>query len=348
MASAAASITLTGSMVQWSVCEEPELQLPAWAKEFNNYATIPLAGGEKAMNATGYVQSKLPPGRVAVNMSDLLQKEFQQLTDFDGDGGLNVSDYAVIETLVNIPQRDLLLAFRMFDVSETGVLSAKELEGMIQTLTSNTLGDMDLHQIQRDNTCGHKLLQKMISTPPEDQVTYNEFSDFVMRLRRWVLTAMFEQYDKDDTGVADGVVGARSFAELMIIRFAPDDMKPKLRERLQSLPKSPDHLPKISISDCVEFGKVIRNVDTLERFCSDYMNKESLTRNELQSVCSAMLGVTIPELALNIIFHLLDHDGSGDLSKQEFFQALDNDPFAKMPPQKKKSEPVLECLKKCV
>eukprot|EP00656_Telonema_subtile_P055959 TRINITY_DN8831_c0_g1_i3.p2 TRINITY_DN8831_c0_g1~~TRINITY_DN8831_c0_g1_i3.p2 ORF type:complete len:132 (-),score=32.48 TRINITY_DN8831_c0_g1_i3:115-510(-) len=107
----------------------------------------------------------------------------------------------------------------------------------------------------------------------------------------------------------------------MIVRFVSDDLKPKLRDKMKSF-KRREGVKKVSKEECMAFGRVIRNLGSIERFFHKYMHNNTVTRNELRAMCSSMLGEEIPDLPMDVIFHLFDEDQSGDLTPNEFFDAI--------------------------
>lgn len=291
------------------------------------------------MSPKDYVQSKMPPGKQVDSVSPESCKYFTELTDIDGDGGLDLSDYAVIETLMRIPISEMQIAFRMFDLGEDGTVDAAELDQMIHVLATNNLGAGLVHSEPGEAKSLMRTLKRGKNV--DSRICYDDFKLYVMRLRRWILTAMFEQFDRDEDGLCDNEVGPTAFAEIMVIRFAPDELKPKLRERIVSFERTHD-TKKLTLADCEDFGTVIRNVSALDRFFTKYMQDTTVTPAEMRAMCRAVLGIEIAPLALAVVYHLFDTDQSGDLSPSEFFDAMKS--ATEVP---EKDQGTMECIAEC-
>ena len=171
----------------------------------------------------------------------------------------------------------------MFDRGEDGTLNAFDLGMMLRTLSSNMLdpgGRMKLSVdgVQLVNATGEVADQKRASVErlgigmlnrinrrnsSRGDVSHEHFTEYVMALRTWILTALFEQYDMQDKDMPAGQVSPRSFGEVMIIRFAPEAAKQGLRERLIG---GNMKLAEIHLHDCIQFGIFIRNVHNIERW----------------------------------------------------------------------------------
>eukprot|EP00658_Telonema_sp_P-2_P008841 TRINITY_DN13349_c0_g1_i3.p1 TRINITY_DN13349_c0_g1~~TRINITY_DN13349_c0_g1_i3.p1 ORF type:complete len:213 (+),score=44.35 TRINITY_DN13349_c0_g1_i3:136-774(+) len=170
-------------------------------QQFDTFASVTRSTGEKHMTIEDFLRSKMPTGSTVRHLSKSSADEFAKLTDIDGDGGLDLTDYAVIEALVRIPRRDVLIAFRMFDLNEGGSLCHHELDAMIRVIASNTLGQRTMESIAGTNDLQTvSLAHKITGSQKDGTVTLNQFLDWVMSLRRCMLYALFEQYDLDSDG----------------------------------------------------------------------------------------------------------------------------------------------------
>ena len=179
--------------------------------------------------------------------------------------------------------KDLKVAFRMFDRGEDGTLNAFDLGMMLRTLSNKLLDPgsrmkLSVGGVQLVNATGEEADKKRASVErlgigmlnrinrrnsSRGDVSHEHFAEYVMALRTWVLTALFEQYDMEDKDMPAGQVSPRSFGEVMIIRFAPEAGKQELRERLTAEGKE---LAEIHLHHCIQFGIFIRNVHNIERW----------------------------------------------------------------------------------
>ena len=155
--------------------------------------------------------------------------DFFELVDGDGDGLISYPEYLFFQTMLALPDRQVALAFHLFDENGDGSLDKAEFQKVMEIMRQKTpVGKQDksmkysVKEVPLFTTLFSKKYVKNKETKKSfdlwiefmnsERLPLQQFQDFRNHLRQSVLKMEFELYDIDD----DQTLSALEFARFLV------------------------------------------------------------------------------------------------------------------------------------
>lgn len=284
---------------------------------FNKYASIEK-DNNKYMNKDDFLAAVAPEE----DFKKIKREQFGllfKIADTANNGLISFNDYVIFQNLLSKPDAEYEVAFRLFDVNNTGKITFDQFK---QVLSSNLPPDAvpfdfdcDWLKLYIGNKEGHS------------QLTYAEFSQLLKGLQGERLRQEFKHYDQDHTGY----ITPENFKRI-ILDIAQHKLSDQVIDHLPTLCNlyATDNGTNISFSNMVAFHNVIRNIDMVEviiRRAIDASSDSTITKQDFLTQASKTSRYSLfTPMEADIIFHFasVSNNRSSDrLSLDDFGKILD-------------------------
>nr|VWO94345.1 Calcium dependent mitochondrial carrier protein [Ganoderma boninense] len=225
----------------------PESELKRWRRTFDANAQT-VVDGTRFLNSEQFVNAIAPKG----DLSKIGRNQFGTLfrvADANKRGLVSWDDFVVFETILKRPDADYWIAFRYFDVDESGTISYDEFKHVLNA-------GIGPDAIPFDFDCDWA---KLFLGKNGAHLGYNEFTQLMKGLQGERLRQAFKFLDKDQ----NGYIRPEQFKKI-ILDIAGHKLSDDIIERLPTLTTlSPGG--RITYSEVNAFYNVIREMDMVER-----------------------------------------------------------------------------------
>ncbi|PQM42022.1 calcium uptake protein 1 mitochondrial-like [Prunus yedoensis var. nudiflora] len=271
-------------------------------KVFEYFASVKNPAGEAFMTPADLMRAFVPVfppsestrvregslrGEKVPGQLQCAPSKFFMLFDTDGDGRISFPEFIFFVTLLSIPEASFTVAFKMFDLDNSGDIDREEFNKV-----------MSLMRSQKNKT--------RMATGSKD------LHDEMLRLE-------FSHYDYKE----QGTISAKDFA-LSLVASADISDTNKLLDRVDEVDNDPRLKDiKITYKEFKDFAELRKNLQSSSLAIFSYGEVNGLlTKKDLQRAASQVCGISVPNNVIDIIFHVFDANGDGDLSANEFVRVL--------------------------
>ncbi|KAG7021189.1 Calcium uptake protein, mitochondrial [Cucurbita argyrosperma subsp. argyrosperma] len=249
--------------------------------------------------------------------------KFFMLFDTNNDGLISFAEYIFFVTLLSIPETSFSVAFKMFDIDNNGEIDREEFKKVMGLMRKQNRQGAHHRDGRRlgVKACVENggLVEYFFGQDGNGSLHHDKFVQFLRQLHDEILKLEFSHYDFKSRGS----ISAKDFA-LSIVASADINHIDKLLDRVEALNKE-HHFKNIRITyeEFKHFAELRKKLEpfSLAIFSYGKVNGE-LTKQDFQRAASHVCGVSITSNVVDIIFHIFDANGDGDLSSDEFVRVI--------------------------
>ncbi|TQD94726.1 hypothetical protein C1H46_019669 [Malus baccata] len=268
----------------------------------------------------GYLRGERNPGDLRCSPS-----EFFMLFDVNNDGHISFKEYIFFVTLLSIPESSFCIAFKMFDLDDSGQIDKEEFKKVMGLMRAcNRQGayhraglrpGLKVHGSVEDGG----LVEYFFGKDGKDSLQLDKFVKFLGDLQDEMVRLEFSHYDYK----LRGTILAKDFA-LSMVSSADMSHLSNLLDRVEELSNKP-HLRdvRITFEEFKSFAELRKKLQpfSLALFSFGKVNG-MLTREDFQRAASHVCGVSLTDNVVEIVFQLFDFNQDGNLSLEEFVRVL--------------------------
>ncbi|CAN6540361.1 unnamed protein product [Malus baccata var. baccata] len=268
----------------------------------------------------GYLRGERNPGDLRCSPS-----EFFMLFDVNNDGHISFKEYIFFVTLLSIPESSFCIAFKMFDLDDSGQIDKEEFKKVMGLMRAcNRQGayhraglrpGLKVHGSVEDGG----LVEYFFGKDGKDSLQLDKFVKFLGDLQDEMVKLEFSHYDYK----LRGTILAKDFA-LSMVSSADMSHLSNLLDRVEELSNKP-HLRdvRITFEEFKSFAELRKKLQpfSLALFSFGKVNG-MLTREDFQRAASHVCGVSLTDNVVEIVFQLFDFNQDGNLSLEEFVRVL--------------------------
>ncbi|CAL9028173.1 unnamed protein product [Prunus brigantina] len=302
-------------------------------KVFEYFASVKNPAGEAFMTPADLMRavvSVFPPsestrvregslrGEKVPGQLQCAPSKFFMLFDTDGDGLISFPEFIFFVTLLSIPEASFTVAFKMFDLDNSGDIDREEFNKVMALMRSQSKQNKDGHRLKVSVEDGG-LLEHFFGKDGKRSLKHETFVKFFRDLHNEILRLEFSHYDYKE----QGTISAKDFA-LSLVASADISDTNKLLDRVDELDNDPRLKDiKITYKEFKDFAELRKNLQSFSLAIFSYGEVNGvLTKKDLQRAASQVCGISVPNNVIDIIFHVFDANGDGDLSANEFVRVL--------------------------
>ncbi|XWS73010.1 hypothetical protein CRYUN_Cryun02cG0089200 [Craigia yunnanensis] len=268
----------------------------------------------------GFLRGERVPGELHCPPSQLFM-----LFDTNNDGLISFPEYIFFVTLLSIPESSLSVAFKMFDLNNNGEIDREEFKKVMALMRAqNRQGSrhrdgrrLGLKVTEPVENGG--LVEYFFGRDGKSSLKHDTFAQFLRDLHDEILMLEFAHYDYK----LHGTISAKDFA-LSLVASADISHISKLLDRVEEL-NNESHLRDIRITfeEFKNFAKLRKKLQSFSLAIFSYGKVNGvLTKKDFQRAASQVCDISITDNVVDIIFHVFDANGDGNLSSDEFVRVV--------------------------
>jgi len=227
---------------------------------------------------------------------------------------VTLSDWTAFENVLQKPDAEYEIAFRLFDINRTGSVNYADFKKLYQM-------NKGAGSIPFDWNCEWARLYTGVKTPRQE-LDYNQFSQMLRGLQGERIRQAFQLFDSD----GDGFIEPQNF-ERIILETAKHKLSDHVIQNLSSLCNISQG-SKISYANVRAFQNMIKEMDLVELIVRKACAKSAdgkITRTEFlnQAAKTTRFSLFTP-MEADILFHFASlNEPSGRLGLVDFAKVLD-------------------------
>ncbi|XP_045804899.1 calcium uptake protein, mitochondrial-like isoform X2 [Trifolium pratense] len=277
-------------------CRTPEpLMTPADLMR----AVVPVfPPSESNLVREGHLKGERSPGHLFCPPSD-----FFMLFDVNGDGLISFREYLFLVTLLSIPESSFSAVFKMFDMDNDGRHGVHRRD---ERLTDASIED-------------GRMVEYLFGKDGKGRLKHDKFVKFISDLHDEILRLEFVHYDFK----SQKTISAKDFAH-SIVASADVSHLNKLLERVDEM-NDDARFNNIGITfeEFKNFAELRKKLVPLSLALFSFAKVNGLlTRDDFQRAASSVCGLSLSNNVVEIVFHLFDTNGDGNLCSNEFVRVL--------------------------
>jgi len=272
---------------------------------------------------------------------------FVQLIDSDGDGFISYSEYLLFVSFLKLPRTHLSLLFKVIDTSGNQMLDRDEVLEALEYICKN---DQD-----RQHPWEHAQYVDKILLKGKEEISFNEFEDFLDQLHRSVTALQFETFDVDGLHFLrlsnfmkfiSSISSSPKYSQSLMDRALKVEQE-ESNQDLKSL-----ELNGISFDDFEKFAKFLSRAEYLAIVLS-ILNKDlahlKINVDVFRRIVKAVVtkpADTLPDRVIHLLFNIFDSNQDSELSGDELLNILSSKqtPVLKTDGLASKLKAFLSCL----
>ncbi|XP_057959414.1 calcium uptake protein, mitochondrial [Malania oleifera] len=268
----------------------------------------------------GYLRGERSPGELRCAPS-----EFFMLFDMNSDGLISFKEYIFFITLLSIPESSFSVAFKMFDIDNSGEIDRDEFKKVMALMRAhNRQGTVhsDGRRVGLKVTGSVEnggLVEYFFGKDGRECLQHEKFVQFLGGLHDEMLMLEFAHYDYKN----QGTLSAKDFA-LSMVASADLIHLDKLLDRVDELDNQP-HLSdiRIDLNEFKKFSELRKKLHPFSLALFSYGEVNGLlTRKDFQRAASQVCGISLTDNVIEVIFHVFDANRDGHLSSDEFVRVI--------------------------
>ncbi|KAI3422819.1 uncharacterized protein J3R85_011719 [Psidium guajava] len=163
------------------------------------------------------------------------------------------------------------------------------------------------------------LVEYFFGKDGQEKLEHGRFVQFLKDLHEEILHLEFSHYDAKSVGT----ISAKDFA-LSLVASADMSHINKLLDRVDEIDSEPLLRDlRISFQEFKDFAKLRKVLQSFSLAIFSYGKVNGLlTKRDFQRAASQVCGISITNNVVDIIFHLFDANGDGNLSSKEFVRVV--------------------------
>ncbi|KAL5329422.1 hypothetical protein ACEPPN_002934 [Leptodophora sp. 'Broadleaf-Isolate-01'] len=297
------------------VATEADVQLSAQSKAtFDKNARRDENTGELFMGEEEFINAVAPPTEDYHKIKREQYAILFRVADRRNLGKINLFDWGTFENLLAKPDAEYEIAFRLFDVDQTGTVKYDDLKKLYEM-------NKGPDTIPFDWNCEWATLYSGGKKRRHD-LTYPQFSQMLRGLQGERIRQAFHYFDKD----GDGYIEPEDFQRI-ILQTSRHKLSDHLLENLHTLCNISTG-SKISYANVRAFQNIIREMDLVEmiiRQATAQSTDGKITRTEFLNEAARITRFSLfTPMEADILFHFASLDEpSGRLGLTDFAKVLD-------------------------
>ncbi|CAL5204987.1 unnamed protein product [Lathyrus oleraceus] len=279
-------------------------------------AVVPVfPPSESNLVRDGSLKGERSPGHLLCPPS-----EFFMLFDVNGDGLISFREYLFLVTLLSIAESSFSAVFKMFDMDNDGEIDKEEFKRVMASMRSQSRHGVHRRDLEADASVENgKMVEYLFGKEGKGRLGHDKFVHFIRDLHEEILRLEFVHYDFKSRKT----ISAKDFAHTIVASADVSHLN-KLLERVDEMNNNPRfNNVRITFEEFKNFADMRKKLVPLSLALFSFAKVNGLlTRDDFRHAASSVCGLALSENVVEIVFHLFDTSGDGNLSSNEFIRVL--------------------------
>ncbi|XP_017114486.1 calcium uptake protein 1 homolog, mitochondrial [Drosophila elegans] len=221
---------------------------------------------------------------------------------FEKRGLLTYSDYLLLTILLSIPERNVRIGFKLFDLNGDGNVSIDDLEHVLVAITQGEASMLNSH-----------LKNHLFGSQNSKVLSISEFLEFLHELHTEIHRLHFKSLLKESRSVISEV----DFAKVVL---GLRNSRSKRREALKRVKAKFGHLNEgITEKEFLDFFRFVQDINAMDNALAFYyFTGADISRNTLRNISRLVSGVRLSDHLTDVIFSIFDHDCDNIIQREDF------------------------------
>jgi len=312
----AGALAATGTVlyVRSKPVRAAETNLAKQKEYFDKYASITAPNGEHMMTPEDFLRAitdaEPEDARKRGALDEAKFRILFSIADVDNTGTISFNEYVHFEDVINRPDAEYVLAFKIFDRDGNGKISKDDFR---QVVSTSFLSDS---KIPFDFECE---LVRLYFGKGNSELDYSQFTQLLKDLQQERVKQEFRFYDKEQSGYIPVDKFAKILAAVKLRRIPP-----YVKEHLTAvanLNKGTSNEGSVSYAQFVACNDMLLHIPSYGRVLRAACQRAKtnmITKDEFLREAHHTTSIEITRLEADVVWEIFDTDRDGKLSLLDF------------------------------
>nr|AEH59633.1 MIP31606p [Drosophila melanogaster] len=217
-------------------------------------------------------------------------------------GLLTYSDYVLLTILLSIPERNVRISFKLFDLNGDGDVTIDELDTVFMAMTQGEVSMMNSHL--KSHFFGHRLNKTL---------SIDEFLKFLHALHIEIHTDQFQNLLKESSSV----ISELDFAKVVLGLRKSRSERREILKRVKKKFGQMDH--GITLEEFLAFFRFVRDVSIMDNALAFYyFTGADISPKTMRHIAYVVTGVKLSQHLTDVIFCIFDRNNDNIIQRKEF------------------------------
>ncbi|PRT54581.1 Calcium-binding mitochondrial carrier protein Aralar1 [Wickerhamiella sorbophila] len=282
-------------------------------QRFLKHATHRDEQGNLYLSEQDFVEAVAPPNE---NYEKVHRNSYAVLfgvADHSKQGRVSLNDWLAFDNLLEQPDAEFQIAFRVFDTEGAGYVNFKEFVNIYNANRSSNSLPFDWNSKWAALYLGE--------SGQRHNMSYQQFSQMVSGLVGERIRQAFQHFDKKKTGF----ITPDEFEEIMK-RTAQHKLSNSLLENLHTVTQRPNSISsKVSYATVRAFVNLVNHTEYVEKIARESSRDNHFTRKDfMENAARSARFLNFTPLEIDLLFHFANDGDSNDSASLEKFEQMFN------------------------
>ncbi|EDW98068.2 calcium uptake protein 1, mitochondrial [Drosophila yakuba] len=217
-------------------------------------------------------------------------------------GLLTYSDYVLLTILLSIPERNVQIGFKLFDLNGDGDVTIEELNTVLMAMTQGEVSMMNSHL--KSHFFGHQLNRTL---------SIEDFLKFLKALHHEIHREQFQNLLKESRSVISELDFAKVVLGFRKSRSERREILKRVKEKFGKLDRG------ISLEEFLAFFRFVQDVSVMDNALAFYyFTGADISPKTLRHIAHVVSGISLSEHLTDVLFCIFDRNKDNIIQRKEF------------------------------
>ncbi|XP_001982211.3 calcium uptake protein 1 homolog, mitochondrial isoform X1 [Drosophila erecta] len=217
-------------------------------------------------------------------------------------GLLTYSDYVLLTILLSIPERNVRIGFKLFDLNGDGDVTIEELNSVFMAMTQGEVSMMNSHL--KSHFFGQRLNRTL---------SIDDFLEFLNALHNEIHREQFQNLLQESRSVISELDFAKVVLGFRKSRSERREILKRVKEKFGKMDRG------ISLEEFLAFFRFVQDVGVMDNALAFYyFTGADISHKTLRHIAYVVSGISLSEHLTDVIFCIFDRNNDNIIQRREF------------------------------